>query len=115
MPEPSLRGCKGMIQAQDNLRLSFVSQVPKLVRNGTVPVIVLRAGKAIEVALPVSREPDQLLRGYDGRYPSYFVCGPLVFSPVVSTHFPIIFNTIPIWPAATAAHDPALRPGAVPR
>ncbi len=75
---------EGMIQAQDNLRLSFVSQVPKLVRNGTVPVSVLRAGKTIEVAVPVSREPDQLLHGYEGRYPSFFVCGPLVFSPVVS-------------------------------
>jgi len=76
---------EGMIQAEDNLRLSFMSQVPKLVGNGNVPVSVLRAGKTIEAALPVSREPDQLLRGYDGRYPSYFVCGPLVFSPVVTS------------------------------
>jgi S1-C subfamily serine protease len=75
---------EGMIQAEDNFRLSFMSQVPKLARNGTVPVTVFRAGKTIEVALPVSREPDRLLRGYDGGYPSYFVCGPLVFSPVVS-------------------------------
>ena len=86
---------EGMVQAQDNLRLSFVSQVPKLVRNGTVPVSVLRAGKAIDVALPVSREPDQLLRGYDGRYPSYFVCGPLVFSPVVSNAIPYYFQYNP--------------------
>jgi PDZ domain len=75
---------EGMIQAQDNLRLSFISMVPKLVRDGTVPISVLRAGKSIEVALPVSREPGRLLRNYEGRYPSYFVCGPLVFSPVVN-------------------------------
>ncbi|HEX3451103.1 MAG TPA: serine protease, partial [Isosphaeraceae bacterium] len=60
---------EGMIQAEDNLRLSFMSQVPKLAKNGTVPVSVLRAGKTIEVALPVSRENDHLLRSYDGRYP----------------------------------------------
>src|SRR5262249_50183528 len=59
-------------------------QVPRLVRDGTVPMTLLRAGKQIEVALPVSRESDHLLRGYDCGYPSYFVCGPLVFSPVVS-------------------------------
>ena len=29
---------EGMIQAAENLRLSFMSQVPKLVKNGTVPV-----------------------------------------------------------------------------
>jgi S1-C subfamily serine protease len=87
---------EGMVQAQDNLRLSFLSQVPQLARNGTVPVTVLRAGKAIEVALPVSREPDHLLRGYDGRYPSYFVCGPLVFSPVTTNAIPYYFQYNPM-------------------
>ncbi len=86
---------EGMIQVQDNLRLSFMSQVPKLAQNGTVPVSVLRAGKTIEVALPVCREPDHLLRGYDGRYPSYFVCGPLVFSPVVSSAISYYFQYNP--------------------
>ena len=86
---------EGMIQAEDNFRLSFMSQVPKLVRNGTVPVTVLRAGKTIEVSLPVSREHDQLLRAYDGEYPSYFVCGPLVFSPVVSNAVSYYFQYNP--------------------
>ena len=86
---------EGMIQAEDNLRLSFMSQVPKLTRNGTVPVNVLRAGKTIEVALPVSRENDHLLRGYDGSYPSYFVCGPLVFSPVAGNAIAYYFQYNP--------------------
>jgi S1-C subfamily serine protease len=86
---------EGMVQAQDNLRLSFISQVPKLAQNGTVPVSVFRAGKSIEVALPVCRDPDHLLRGYDGRYPSYFVCGPLVFSPVVSSAISYYFQYNP--------------------
>jgi S1-C subfamily serine protease len=86
---------EGMIQAEDNLRLSFMSQVPKLARNGTVPVSVLRAGKTIEVALPVSRESDHLLRGYDGSYPSYFVCGPLVFSPVAGNAIAYYFQYNP--------------------
>jgi S1-C subfamily serine protease len=86
---------EGMIQAQDNLRLSFMSQVPKLAGKGTVPVSVVRDGKTIEVALPVSREPDHLLRGYEGRYPSYFVCGPLVFSPVASNALSYYFQYNP--------------------
>jgi S1-C subfamily serine protease len=86
---------EGMIQAEDNLRLSFMSQVPKLARNGTVPVSVLRAGKTIDVALPVSRENDHLLRGYDGSYPSYFVCGPLVFSPVAGNAIAYYFQYNP--------------------
>ena len=56
---------------------------------------VLRAGKTIEVALPVSREHDQLLGAYDGEYPSYFVCGPLVFSPVVSNAVSYYFQYNP--------------------
>jgi len=107
---------EGMIQAQDNLRLSFMSQVPKLVHDGTVPVSVLRAGKTIEVALPVSREPDHLLRGYDGSYPSYFVCGPLVFSPVVSNAISFYFQYNPQLagrnsPLTTRRSDRARFPG----
>jgi S1-C subfamily serine protease len=86
---------EGMIHAEDNLRLSFMSQVPKLAKEGTVPMSVLRAGKTIEVALPVNRENDNLLRGYDGRYPSYFVCGPLVFSPVAGNAISYYFQYNP--------------------
>ncbi len=86
---------EGMVEVEDNLRLSFISQVPKLARDGTVPVTVLRAGKTFEVALPVSRQPDRLLRGYEGRYPSYFVCGPLVFSPAVSDAISLYFQYNP--------------------
>ncbi len=107
---------EGMIQADDNLRLSFMSQVPKLVKNGTVPVSIVRAGKTVEVALPVSCEPDRLLRGYDGRYPSYFVCGPLTFSPVVSNAISYYFQYNPMLasrnsPLMTRRSDAARFPG----
>jgi S1-C subfamily serine protease len=107
---------EGMIQADDNLRLSFMSQVPKLVKNGTVPVSVVRAGKTIEVALPVSCEPDRLVRNYDGRYPSYFVCGPLTFSPVVSNAISFYFQYNPALagrnsPLTTRRSDRARFPG----
>jgi S1-C subfamily serine protease len=74
---------EGMIQAAGGLRLSFLYLVPKLARNGSVPIRVVRAGRTIEGRLPVSLDDDHLIRGYEGRIPSYFVCGPLVFSPVM--------------------------------
>jgi S1-C subfamily serine protease len=86
---------EGMIQAQDNLRLSFISQLPRLARDGTVPISVIRDGKPLDVALPVGRNPGRLVRSYNGHYPSYFVCGPLVLSPVVSEAVSVYFRAGP--------------------
>jgi S1-C subfamily serine protease len=74
---------EGMIQAAGNLRLSFLYLVPKLARDGSVPIRVVRAGCTIDTRLPVSRDDDHLIRGYEGKVPSYFVYGSLVFSPVM--------------------------------
>jgi S1-C subfamily serine protease len=74
---------EGMVQVADNLRLSFLYLVPRLVRDGSVPLRVIRDGRTIDARLPVDRDNDRLIRGYEGRPPSYFVCGPLVFSPVI--------------------------------
>jgi hypothetical protein len=98
------------------LRLSFISQVPKLARGGRVPVSVVRHGKPLELALPVSCDPGRLIRGYEGRYPSYFVCGPLVFSPVVSDAIGMYFRYNPILvgrnsPMTTRHADQAQFPG----
>ena len=52
---------------------------------------MIREGRTIDVRLPVDRDDDHLIRGYEGKPPSFFVCGPLVFSPVmreaVSTYY----------------------------
>src|SRR5262249_41485571 len=74
---------EGMVQVADNLRLSFLYLVPRLARDGSVPLRVIRDGRTIDVRLPVDRDDDRLIRGYEGKPPSYFVCGPLVFSPVM--------------------------------
>jgi S1-C subfamily serine protease len=82
---------EGMIQAAGGLRLSFLYVVPKLARDGSVPIRVVRAGRTIDGRLPVSRDDDHMIRGYEGKMPSYFVCGSLVFSPAmreaVSTYY----------------------------
>jgi S1-C subfamily serine protease len=82
---------EGMVQVAANLRLSFLYLVPRLAHDGSVPLRLIRDSHPIDVRLPVDRDDDRLIRGYEGKPPSYFVCGPLVFSPVmreaVSSYF----------------------------
>jgi S1-C subfamily serine protease len=75
----------GMVRVKDNLRLPFYYVVPKLARDGRVPATVLRDGKARAVELPVPDTTRPLVRPLLGRPPSYFVWGPLVFSPASTT------------------------------
>ena len=51
---------EGMVQVGDNLRLSFLYLVPKQARDGSVPIRVVRAGRPMEVRLPVGRDDDHL-------------------------------------------------------
>ncbi|GAC1454057.1 MAG: S1C family serine protease [Steroidobacteraceae bacterium] len=71
---------EGMIQAGDNLRLAFQSQIQKVAHDGTVPLTVVRAGKSQSIRLPVSSHRPLLIDFLAGTYPSYFIYGPLVLS-----------------------------------
>ncbi len=86
---------EGMVQVRDNLRLSFCYLVPKLAKDGSVPLQVFRAGSTREVRVPVERTDDRLIRSYDGRQPSYFVAGPLVFSPVMADALSLYYRYTP--------------------
>jgi hypothetical protein len=86
---------EGMIQAAGGLRLSFLYLVPKLARDGSVPIRVVRAGRTLEARLPVARDDNHLIRGYEGKLPSYFVCGSLVFSPVMREAVPTYYRANP--------------------
>jgi hypothetical protein len=74
----------GMVRLGDDLHVGFHSVIARLARDGTVPVTLIRKGKRVEVALPVSNWDNLLLRPYQGEKPSYFIHGPLVFSPAMS-------------------------------
>ena len=69
-----------MIKLGPNLRVHFEYLVQKIARNGKVPLTVVRANKETPVEVPVSAKRSLVMPGLDGAYPSYFVCGPLVFS-----------------------------------
>jgi S1-C subfamily serine protease len=71
----------GMVQLPNDLRVGFFSAIVKVAKDGAVPVTLVRKGKTIETTLAVSNADDRLIRDYQGEKPSYFIHGPLVFSP----------------------------------
>jgi hypothetical protein len=71
----------GMVQLPGDLRVNFYGTLGKLAKGNSVPGTVVRKGKRIETALAVSTEDNRLIRDYRGEKPSYFIHGPLVFSP----------------------------------
>ena len=74
----------GMVRLQDGLRIPFTGMIPKLARKGKVPLSVLRKGKPTTIALPVSNKDNRLIPDLRGGHPSWFIHGPLAFSPAKS-------------------------------
>lgn len=74
----------GLVRAGDGLRMRFQYYIQKLVKDGKLPLTIVRDGKEMAIALPVKPHRDMLIEDLKGTYPPYFVYGPLVFSPVTS-------------------------------
>jgi len=71
---------QGMIQLRENLRLSFRYLVQQVTRDGKVPLTIVRAGREMAVEVPTTANEPQVIPDLAGSYPSYFICGPVVFS-----------------------------------
>jgi len=71
---------QGMIKLNPNLRVHFPYLIQKLAKDGKVPLTVARADKEVQIELPVPSTHPGIIPSLDGAYPSYFVCGPLVFT-----------------------------------
>jgi S1-C subfamily serine protease len=74
----------GMVKINDSLRMRFQYLIQKVAKNGKVPLTVVRQGKTMSIDLPVKSTYPMLIDSLKGKYPSYFIYGPLVFSPVSS-------------------------------
>jgi hypothetical protein len=72
----------GMVKIKDNLRMQFQYLIQKVTKAGKVPLTIVRQGKPQAIELPVTSKRPMLIESLLGRYPSYFVYGPLVFSAV---------------------------------
>jgi S1-C subfamily serine protease len=72
---------QGMVKlGSSSLRVSFRYHVQHVAKNGKLPLTIVRAGKPMQVELPVSASRPLLIDELHGAYPSYFVYGPIVFS-----------------------------------
>jgi len=71
---------EGMVKLSENLRVHFLYEVQKVARDGKVPLTVVRDGKEMAVQLPVLTRRPQVIPDLENSYPSYFICGPVVFS-----------------------------------
>ena len=49
-----------------------------------MPLTVVREGKTLPIDLPAKNKYPMLISSLKGKYPSYFIYGPLVFSPVTN-------------------------------
>ena len=55
---------------------------------GKIGLTILRAGKPLDVTLPVTTQDNRLLREFRGEKPSYFIHGPLVFATAKADAIP---------------------------
>jgi hypothetical protein len=76
----------GMVEIAPNLRLRFGYLVPRLAADGKVPLSIIREGQPTTIELPVSADTGRVLKHLGTKYPSYFIYGPLVFTPVYADH-----------------------------
>jgi S1-C subfamily serine protease len=70
---------QGMVDLNADVRLYFEYLVQKDVRDGKVPLTIFRHGAVLHVEEPVAYDRPLLIRRLDGRYPSYFIYGPIAF------------------------------------
>ncbi len=71
---------QGMVKLAGDLQVRFQYHVQKFAKDGKLPLSVIRAGKAMQIELPVVSSRPRLVNTLSGAYPSYFVYGPMVFS-----------------------------------
>lgn len=65
-----------------------------MAKEGKLNLTIIRDGKELALEVPVRSRRDTLIKGLGGKYPSYFVYGPLVFSPVTA-EFTSLFDRQP--------------------
>ena len=85
---------QGMIKVNDELRVSFRYGVQQIARDGKVPLTVVRAGKTLQLQVPVSADRPLLISSLEGEYPPYFVYGPLVFSKLTLNYVNAAVGTL---------------------
>jgi S1-C subfamily serine protease len=93
---------QGNAKVNDSLRLQFQYLVPKLAKDGRVTLTIVRDRKPMDVQVPVRPDGNYVMPFLLGRYPRYFICGPMVFMPAyqdIALRLPsqlMMFNQSPL-------------------
>ncbi len=86
---------QGLVKIGAELNVRFQYLVQQLARDGKVDLTVVRAGKTIKIKLPVGTGRPQMIPSLINEYPSYFICGPMVFSRATNEFRNLISNNAP--------------------
>jgi S1-C subfamily serine protease len=105
----------GMVKIKNNLRLNFHYLIQKVVKDGKVPLTIVRQGKSLPINLPAKVKYPTLIGSLKGRYPSYFIYGPMVFSPVTSEFAAQVDRSGQLYPALLGGSPLATRRSDLPR
>jgi len=77
---------QGMVKLGPDLRVNFRYLIQKVARDDKIPLTLVRGGQSLRVEVALSKGWPLLIPDLEGRYPSYFVYGPLVFSSATSQY-----------------------------
>jgi S1-C subfamily serine protease len=106
----------GMVKIKENLRLNFLYLLQKVVKDGKAPLTIVRQGKTQTIDEPVTIKRPMLFESLKGKYPSYFIYGPLVFSPVTTEFVQSLDRSGRFYATLAAIGSPlATRRGDLPR
>lgn len=99
---------QGMVKVGSDLRLSLDYLVPKLAKDGLLPLTVYRGGKSVAIKLPVRTQRPMLIPSLDGDYPPYFVYGPVVFSKATMEFSAFLQRDVNVMTAFSFMRSPLL-------
>lgn len=74
----------GKIITKDGMRLNFAYLIQHMEKEDHISLTILRDGKEIKLDMHLLKEKNALVPELKDGYPSYFIYGPLVFSPATS-------------------------------
>ncbi len=70
----------GLVRINDELRVRFEYHAQTMGQDGSVALTIVRGGKTMNIRLALSMPRKRLIPSLAGRYPSYFIYGPIAFS-----------------------------------
>ncbi|MGC3979852.1 MAG: trypsin-like peptidase domain-containing protein [Steroidobacteraceae bacterium] len=105
---------EGMINLENNLRLRFQYLLQSKASNNEIALDVVRAGKKLQVRVPLLTTRPLLIADLGSSYPSYFIYGPIVFSSVSEQFLSLFTGNATALNALTLLRSPLLTQRSAP-